>query len=217
MRRRAAVVACALLAAALACGAALVGGGMLCVTSAARPEDRWEGASPAPGNEAMLGGALDYVATRPHYRSAYYAGGWPDDGCGTCADVVAHAMLAAGYDLPALMAEDVEAAPEAYPGVDAPDPAIDWRRTANQQAWLDRHARRLPTGLGDPSAWRGGDVVAFDATGDGVADHVGIVSDRRGAGGVPYLVHHEGPFQLRYEEDVLGARANEVCGHWRLA
>ena len=30
----------------------------------------------------MVAGARSYIATDPHYRSKYYAGGYPDDGLG---------------------------------------------------------------------------------------------------------------------------------------
>ncbi len=60
----------------------------------------------------------------------------------------------------------------------------------------------------DIEAWQGGDVVVYDG-------HVGIVSDRRNAYGVPYLIHHASPFQLAYEEDRL-ASYGAIIGHYRM-
>ena len=204
--------------------AALIATGRVCITSAARPADRYAGAllpdsasaSPrdadadgdgAPDNDDILASALAYVQTRPHYKSAYYASGYPDDEFGVCTDVVAIACRAAGYDLQALVAADVARRPEAY-SIEVPDPAIDFRRTPNLKVFLDAHALRLTTGTDEVEKWCGGDIVLYDG-------HIGIVSDRRNERGVPYLIHHSGPFQLRYEEDKLQSYGR-VVGHYRL-
>ena len=41
------------------------------------------------------------------------------------------------------------------------------------------------------------------------------MSDLRDAEGVPFLIHHWGSAQLRYEEDRL-ATYGPIVGHWRL-
>lgn len=177
--------------------------------STVRPADEYAGdvvAESATGS-AIVQGALDYVGTHPQYASRYYAGGWPDDGYGVCTDVVARALLAAGYDLQTLMAEDIATDPEAY-GIETPDPNIDFRRVSNQQMWLSRHATSLTCDISDVDAWQGGDIVVFH-------EHVGVVSDRRCADGVPYVIHHEGPWQAAYEQDVL-QRRSDILGHYRV-
>lgn len=148
------------------------------------------------------------METRPHYKSAYYASGYPDDEFGVCTDVVATACRAAGYDLQALVAADVAMRPDAY-ATDVPDPAIDFRRTPNLEVFFNAHAQRLTTDACDVAEWRGGDIVLYRG-------HVGIVSNRRNAEGVPYLIHHSGPFQLRYEEDKLEGYGR-IIGHYRLS
>lgn len=155
----------------------------------------------------ILRGALAYVQIRPHYKSVYYAAGYPDDGYGVCTDVVAAALRAAGYDLMRLVADDIAAAPEAY-GIETPDAAIDYRRTGNLEVYFARNAEALTCEVSDIEAWQGGDIVLFDG-------HVGIVSDRRDARGVPYLIHHGSPFQLAYEEDRLDSYGT-IVGHYRL-
>lgn len=219
-RRRLAFGLASLLAFAIAAVALLIGTGNLCVTSTARPEGDSARTVPARADAGdadgdgiddqtdILEGALAYVATRPRYRSAYYAEGWPDDGCGVCTDVVARGLLAAGYDLKTLMAADIERDPEAY-GIAEPDPAIDFRRVHNQQVFFERHAQALTTDVYDRDAWEPGDIAVLP-------EHVGIVSDRRDANGIPYLIHHEGSWQRAYEEDVLARRANEIVGHYRV-
>lgn len=196
--------------------------GDLCITSPRRPADRHEEVSGMNGvdvdgadvdadgiadNDDVLAAALAYVETRPHYKSVYYVSGYPDDEFGVCTDVVAIACREAGYDLQALVAADVARRPDAY-DIEIPDPAIDFRRTPNLKVFFDAHAQRLADGADEITEWRGGDIVLYDG-------HVGIVSDRRNAEGAPYLIHHSGPFQLRYEEDKLEGYGR-IIGHYRL-
>ena len=218
-RRRALIACFAVVVVVFVCLAASVATGAACITSAARPADRFTGSIPRYRSQRdrdgdgiddqtdILDSALAYVQTRPRYRSAYYAGGYPDDGCGVCTDVVAFALRGAGFDLRTLMAEDIAAAPEAY-GISAPDADIDFRRVPNVRVYLERHAEALTCDTTDVEAWQGGNIVVYDG-------HIGIVSDRRDAYGVPYLIHHASPFQLAYEEDAL-ASYGEVVGHYRL-
>ena len=51
----------------------------------------------------LLQGARTYIATQPRYKSKYYETGYPNDGYGVCTDVIANAMLSAGYDLKELV------------------------------------------------------------------------------------------------------------------
>ena len=185
-----------------------------------RPPDRYHGEAATitgtsdadgdgvPDQQDILQGALDYVATRPEYKSAYFVGGWPTDGTGVCTDVVAYGLRAAGYDLPALVDADKRAAPDQYFGV-PPDQNIDYRRVPNLAVYFSRHATALTTDTAEIDQGQGGDIVIF---GD---DHIGIVSDRRNWDGVPYLIHHAHAMQRRYEEDAL-ARYGNISGHYRL-
>lgn len=197
--------------------------GRLCITSSHRPVDRYEGASGAsdadpaatvdadsdgiPDNDDVLAAALAYIQTHPHYKSVYYPSGYPDDEHGVCTDVVAIACREAGYDLQALVEADVAQRPEAYE-IEIPDPAIDFRRTPNLKVFFDAYAQRLVDDADEITEWRGGDIVLYEG-------HIGIVSDRRNERGVPYLIHHSGPFQLRYEEDKLQSYGR-IVGHYRL-
>ena len=156
----------------------------------------------------ILQSARAYVATRPQYESKWYDSGYPNDGYGVCTDVVAFALLGAGYDLQALMDEDIRNNPDAYE-IDSPDRNIDFRRAVNQLVYFQRHAVSLTTDLNDTEAWQGGDIVVFD-------HHVGIVSDRRNDQGIPYLIHHRGTEQTEYEEDFFGTR-NDILGHFRIS
>lgn len=155
----------------------------------------------------ILDGALAYIASRPRYKSKYYPTGYPDDGCGVCTDVVAAALKNAGYDLMFLVEEDEQAHPEAY-GIEAPDRNIDFRRVQNLKVYFGHTALSLATDLSRPEEWQGGDLVIF-------RNHIGIVSDRRNENGIPYVIHHNDPWQTRYEQDILESR-DDIEGHYRV-
>lgn len=189
-------------------------------TSSARPEDRYAGQIPqlhstvdADGDGIddqidILNGALDYVNTHPKYKSRYYQTGTPDDGYGVCTDVVAYALKNAGYDLQTLVDADIREDPQAY-GITAPDANIDFRRVRNLKVFFARQAVSLTTDVSAVEQWQGGDIVIF-------AEHIGIVSDRRSQHGVPYVIHHNDPWQTVYEQDMLEQR-NDIVGHYRMS
>ena len=155
----------------------------------------------------ILAGARAYIATKPKYKSKYYEGGYPNDGYGVCTDVVGAALLAAGYDLQHLVDEDISVRPDAY-GIASPDRNIDFRRVRNLLVYFDAHADVLTTDIKKPDQWQGGDIVVFES-------HIGIVSDKRNARGIPFVIHHSGKLQFRYEEDILLWR-DDIVGHYRV-
>lgn len=189
-------------------------------TSAVRPKDRFSGQSPQLQSTAdadgdgvddqtdILNGALAYVSTRPKYKSRYYETGYPDDGYGVCTDVVAYALKNAGYDLQALVDADIREYPEEY-GITTPDKNIDFRRVRNLKVFFSRNAVKLTTNVSETEQWQGGDIVIFEK-------HIGIVSDRRNKNGVPYVIHHNEPWQTAYEQDVLEKRT-DIVGHYRIS
>lgn len=156
----------------------------------------------------ILLGAREYIATQPRYKSKYYDTGYPDDGYGVCTDVVANALRSAGYDLMQLVYEDVTENPEGY-AIDQPDKNIDFRRVRNLKVYLKHTAVSLTTDIQQIDQWQGGDIVVFDT-------HIGIVSDKRNDRGVPYVIHHNDPFQASYEQDILESR-DDITGHYRIS
>ena len=156
----------------------------------------------------ILQGALAYVSTHPKYKSRYYQTGYPDDGYGVCTDVVAYALKNAGYDLMELVAQDIENNPDGY-DIDQPDQNIDFRRVRNLKVYFAHTAIPLTTELSEPEQWQGGDIIIFES-------HIGIVSDRRNADGIPYVIHHNDPFQKTYEQDILQSR-EDIVGHYRIS
>ena len=180
-------------------------------TSTVRPQDQYMGQIPdfystvdADGDGVddqtdVVDNALAYVDTRPKYKSRYYQTGYPDDGYGVCTDVVAFALKNAGYDLQALVDADIR----------QPDANIDFRRVKNLKVFFAHHAVVLTTDVSRTEEWQGGDLVIFEK-------HIGIVSDRRNRDGVPYVIHHNSPWQSAYEQDILKKRT-DIVGHYRIS
>ncbi len=157
----------------------------------------------------ILAGAYAYIATKPIYQSKYYEGGYPDDGYGVCTDVVAQALLAAGYDLRVLVDADRKANPDGYRADEEPDDNIDFRRVRNLIVYFEHTAISLTTDPRDIEAWQGGDIVVFEG-------HIGIVSEHRNHKGVSYVIHHGSTKQKAYEEDIL-EKHGKILGHFRVS
>ena len=157
----------------------------------------------------ILNNVRNYIATKPQYESKYYAGGYPDDGYGVCTDVVAFGLRDAGYDLRDLVNEDIKNNPDKY-NIDVRDKNIDYRRVKNLLIYFQNNSINLTTDINDIKNWQGGDIVVFST-------HIGIVSDKRNKKGIPYVIHHERPYQEEYEEDILGSRKNDIKGHFRVS
>ena len=153
----------------------------------------------------MMLGARFYVWTQPVYDDSYVSGGYPPEGRGVCTDVIWKAFRAAGYDLKAMVDADIAGNPSAYPlpgGV--ADPNIDFRRVVNLEVFLRRHALTLTTDADEIDQWQPGDMVIYHG-------HVAMLSDRRNAEGVPYIIHHTG--RGAFEEDKLTYQ--RIIGHYR--
>lgn len=166
---------------------------------------RW-GAPTSRTHLSMVREAREYLATEPEYRSAYYAGGYPPDTEGVCTDVIWRAFRAEGIDFKALVDADIQAALSEYPAVNNwPDSNIDFRRVANLTVYFSRHASELSIDTEDVTIWQPGDIVIYDG-------HIALVSDKRNAQGLPYILHHAGYGPL--EEDALTSRP--ILHHFRL-
>ena len=155
----------------------------------------------------ILESALEYIHTKPKYESRYYIGGTPNDGYGVCTDVVAAALLGAGYDLQKLVDKDIHEHSENY-DIQSPDENIDYRRVRNLQVYFKNNTKSLTTDLSEIEEWQGGDIVIFKK-------HIGIVSDRRDKNGIPYIIHHGSKYQRAYEQKYLKSKEDEIVGHYR--
>lgn len=155
----------------------------------------------------IINNAFAYIGTKPKYKSAYYATGYPDDEYGVCTDLVGISLLNAGYDLRNLVNQDIINNKELY-DIDVVDKNIDFRRVRNLLIYFKRNSINLTTDYKDISSWQGGDIVIFK-------DHIGIVSSNRNRLGISLVLHHANPFQVNYEEDILSSY--EIVGHFRIS
>ena len=156
----------------------------------------------------ILNSVKEYIATKPKYMSKYYATGYPDDGYGVCADVVAFGLKGAGYDLMELVNDHIKNNRNLY-NIDTIDKNIDFRRVRNLKVYLDHNAISLTTDIYDIDKWQGGDIVVFKG-------HIGIISDKRNKKGVSLVIHHVHAHQRFYEEDILESH-DDIIGHYRIS
>ncbi len=160
----------------------------------------------------ILEGAKITAENSVKYKSAYYDGGYPPDDEGVCTDVIWRSLEHAGYNLKELMDEDIKNNLEEYPRIETyPDPNIDFRRVPNQQVFFERNTIVLTNDIYDIEEWMPGDIVVFSST------HIGIISDKRNADGIPFLIHNAG--QYRREEDTLAQwnATKGITGHYRFS
>ncbi|MBI4345966.1 MAG: DUF1287 domain-containing protein [Elusimicrobia bacterium] len=142
----------------------------------------------------------------PAYVKLAFPGGDVAPGRGVCTDVIIRAYRRAGIDLQVEVNRDMKAKFSAYPAIygrRSPDANIDHRRVPNLMVFFSRHGRMLPLSE-RPADYLPGDVVAWDL-GGGVT-HIGLVVDRTGRGGRPWIVHNIG----------AGPKLEDVLFDWRL-
>jgi uncharacterized protein YijF (DUF1287 family) len=156
------------------------------------------------------------VGYDPAYRKIPYPGGDVAQTTGVCSDVVIRAYRALGIDLQKQVHDDMAKHFEVYPhqwGLKNPDTNIDHRRVPNLQVFFTRHGSKLEASS-DPADYAPGDIVTWNLNSFGSPlPHIGIVSDKRSAQGVPLVIHNIG--QGAQEEDSLFTY--KITGHYRYA
>ncbi len=177
--------------------------------------------APVPRSSPVVARARLEVDRGVAYDASWFAIAYPNGDPaadkGVCTDVVIRALRAAGVDLQQLVYEDILRRPSSYATVTRPDRNIDHRRVSPMLVYLRAHATSLPRAFDEASlaTWQPGDVVvwSFHACPSCTPDHVGIVSDRQGARGIPLVLHNIGPTPS--EDDRLDTWT--VLGHFRVA
>ncbi len=145
------------------------------------------------------------------YDASYYSEGEPPKGKSACVDVVYYAFLKIGVNLRDEVDRDIRANPSIYPA--RGDYAINHRRCPNLIVWFKAFSENLTkkTEKKNLAEWKPGDVVFWSLTNDGVADHVGVISEVKTDEGVPLVIHQFPPSCK--EEDVLNRWT--IMGHYR--
>lgn len=156
----------------------------------------------------ILNGVKAYIKTKPKYKSKYYETGYPNDEYGVCTDVVIYGLLNAGYDVMELVNQDILENRNYY-DIEIVDKHIDFRRVRNLEVYFKNHAISLTTDIKEIEEWQGGDIVVFE-------NHIGVISNKRNRRGIPLVIHHANPYQVRYEEDILEFRS-DIVGHYRMS
>jgi uncharacterized protein len=171
----------------------------------------------SPKQKLIVEGARKQLDWGTVYYSAYvkipYPNGDLPKNRGVCTDVVVRALRHAGYDLQALIHQDMKAAWKQYPRYAAhtkPDLNIDHRRVPNQVVFFKRKGEKLSTALDKTGndRWMPGDIVAWKLASG--LDHVGVLTDRVNSRGLPYVIHN---LSTTLEEDCLDRW--KIVGHYR--
>jgi uncharacterized protein len=153
------------------------------------------------------------VTYDPAYVTLEFPGGDLPRDRGVCTDVVIRALRDGwGVDLQLAVNRDMKAEFSAYPslwGLTRTDRNIDHRRVPNLQTLFARIGAEVPLEDG-PTPFLPGDIVTWTLPGN--LAHIGIVSDRLGADGVPLVLHNIGAGAQ--EEDILFAYP--MTGHYRI-
>ena len=138
---------------------------------------------------AQIGVTTRYV---PDYVSLKYPGGDVPKETGVCTDVVIRALRGTGFDLQALVHEDMKGNFSKYPkiwGLSRTDRSIDHRRVPNLMTFFKRKGKSLAV-TKDQGDYLPGDLVTCTVAGK--LPHIMVVSDRKDSGGVPLVIHNIG-------------------------
>ncbi|MBC7976038.1 MAG: DUF1287 domain-containing protein [Myxococcales bacterium] len=149
-----------------------------------------------------------YTAEAQGYLSLAYPNGDVPRTIGVCTDVIIRALRNAGLDLQQALHDDIRRARAAYPMVKGRgDPNIDQRRVGTLLPYFKRHWQLRSAKLDDPAdpLWPG-DIILMDTFPSRPGpDHIGILSDRHGAQGLPLVINNWTNGTVTAEMDLLPA------------
>ena len=155
--------------------------------------------------------ATHRVIYDPSYVRLDYPMGDVPAHTGVCTDLVIRSYRAVGVDLQQEVHEDMTRRFGEYPkiwGLKRPDPNIDHRRVPNLETFLTRQGAAL-TISSDPGAYQPGDIVTWRLADN--RPHMGVVTTRKSAGGVPLIAHNIG-WGPQVEDMLFDL---EIHGHFR--
>ena len=172
----------------------------------------------AQSGEKIVAAARKQIGVTLFYSGDYSVLPYPNGDVpkivGVCTDVVIRALREGlSEDLQKLVHEDMRANFSAYPknwGLSKPDKNIDHRRVPNLRAFFKRKGFEQPLAKPvDFSKFLPGDLVTCTVPPN--LPHVMIVSDKKNAAGVPFVIHNIGGGA--HEEDRLAEFS--LTGHYR--
>lgn len=147
----------------------------------------------------------------PAYVSLKYPGGDVPKERGVCTDVVIRALRTQGFDLQKLVHEDMKKNFSKYPkrwGLRRPDKNIDHRRVPNLRAYFKRRGIELKV-TKDKDDYKPGDLITCTVAGN--RPHIMIVSDKKGSGGTPLILHNIGGGAAEHDD----LFTYPITGHFR--
>lgn len=140
-----------------------------------------------------------------YIRIAYPMGDVPRT-IGVCTDVIIRAARNAGIDIQKELHDDIRRARASYPMVKGMgDASIDQRRVGTLLPYFKRRWESHTARLDDPAdPLRPGDILLMDTfPGRSGPDHIGIVSDRLDAQGLPLVINNWTVGTVTAEMDLL--------------
>jgi uncharacterized protein YijF (DUF1287 family) len=164
--------------------------------------------------EDIVLGARKEAHKKVKYKSGYYVGGYPPENEGVCTDLVWRAFKDAGYNLKDMVDEDIKNNPGDYKGIQGKgDPNIDFRRVPNLYVYFKKYAVSIttelkPNDMENLREWQPGDIITFAHS-----EHIAVVSDKRRADGIPYIIHNAPP--CAREGDEIMYWMPRITGHFR--
>ena len=150
--------------------------------------------------------AESYTPAAEDYIGMKYPMGDVPRTIGVCTDVIVRAVRNAGHDLQKELHEDIAKAKAAYPMVKGMgDASIDQRRVGTLLPYFKRHWEQHTAKLDDPKdPLRPGDVIFMDTfPSRSGPDHIGILSDRQDAQGMPLVINNWTDGTVVAEMDLL--------------
>lgn len=165
--------------------------------------------------KAAIERTKQHIIYDPSYYTISYPGGDIPTDKGLCTDVVVRSYRAGlGIDLQILVHEDMQKHFKDYPqlwGAKKPDTNIDHRRIPNLAYFFQHKGSKLPNSQNGLD-YQAGDIVVWNLAGEQqLLPHIGLVTDKKNAQGVPYIVHNIG------QGPVLDAClfTYKIIGHYR--
>jgi len=174
--------------------------------------------SPTPTKdyyEQLSDAALLITRDKVEYDGSYFKIKYPNGdvpaNLGVCTDVVIRSYRKLGADLQQLVHQDMAANFAKYPkawGLKSTDTNIDHRRVPNLQVFFTRKGQSLPV-TNNATDYKPGDIVTWMLPSN--HPHIGVVVNKKGAGGRFKMVHNIGYGQNL--DDCLFEY--KITGHYR--